>query len=216
MCYSSQDAQLKDLSEQIKSLQSFIQKNIDKFNKKIISKDNKLMEMSEIIELLQSRSEQYARESSELDDKIRLNELKINELAENIPLKLEDLCEKIVSLELNLQQIDENFSKFNKKNSVKQQQLLKLSEANSQAITELHEKSTLIDNQLNTVTDLKKRMALHNDELVNIFERMSNLQLRIQDAQDQNINLNKKLYAMYGVNAIFLIISTMLIIKGIK
>lgn len=172
--------------------------------------------MSEIIELLQSRSEQYARESSELDDKIRLNELKITELAENIPLKLEDLCEKIVSLELNIQQIDENFSKFNKKNSVKQQQLLKLSEANSQAITELHEKSSLIDNQLNTVTDLKKRMALHNDELVNIFERMSNLQLRIQDAQDQNINLNKKLYAMYGVNAIFLIISTMFIIKGIK
>lgn len=218
-----------DLFGQIESLQSFIQNNIEKFNKKIIAKDNNVKKMSEIIELLQARSEQYASGSSEIDDKIRSNQLKIVKLNAKISSKnddLENLLQKIGSFEMHLHQMEENFSSFNEEKTMRQEQLTKLFEDNeylqlcnekhSQEIQELHGKTCSIDNQLNTIIDLKRIIAMKNDELVDLFGKLNDFELRIRGAEENKSNLSQKLYTMYGVNAIFFIISTCFFIKGLK
>lgn len=169
----------------------------EKLNEKIKSNSNKLGNLSEIVEQLQSWIIQHTRANRVLSEKITANELRIAELNAIIYSQsdeLKKLSQKIQSMELNLHQMNEN----DKENISKQQQqqLIKLSVSN-ECIQSSMEKCSNVIEELHG-----KNIELENDK----NEKMRDFELRIQKLEENQTLPSKfgsKLDLSYGTIFVF-------------
>lgn len=199
---------------------------IESIRKENMFKYNQLDKLSEIVDLLQSQTEQFIRKNNVLADKISSNRQKISELITSND-ELLDLSEKIEALGLQLRQLKEKFDGFFDSEHIfkqrqQQQQLNKLftadeclqkcSEVHTDKIKELNDKFALMHCQLATNTvDIKENIARKNYEFELLTEKLNNFESRIQETDENNRKLNKKLIILCGINAVLVIISTCLL-----
>lgn len=197
---SSQDNPLKKLSGRLASLQLKIQQleeNIEEFHKENISN-------YEIVQLLQKRADENGCENKALADKV-------SELI-SLPKKIESFALHIFQIELDVKRLDkeillkqeQHLAKISGVNEYLQSRI----KAHSGEIKELNEKASSTDNRMSN-------LAFKCEELTNLFEIMKNFESRIQNAEKNNGQLNKKLTFMYCVNAAFLLVFPFLLLQPI-